>query len=301
MSDTATAERTTSTVVTSETLAEFQATKLGLNKPAAVEPGEVVGEATELADPPEGEQTEGEPAKPKNKLENRFSEITAQRRKAEERADREAERASTAERERDELKARLDPKPAATENAPKPKVGDYADAFEYAEDLAEWTAENVLKERDKADAKKVADAEAAKVTRAWQKRVEATQKEMPDYEDTVAASEVMISDPVRDAIIESEYGPKILYLLATDPKIAEKLSGLSILGQLRELGKLEAKFEKPEPKVETDSKPVIERPRAPAPISPVRGTKTADNPANEPGEFKGTFAEWKAARKAGKK
>lgn len=291
----------TATVVTSENLQDFNMARLGLtsDKPAAKEPGEVVAEATEVVEPPE--EAEGEPPKPKNKLENRFSEITAQRRAAEQRAEREAERATNAERERDELKAKLTPKPAATEDAPKPVVTDYADAFQYAEDLAEWTAENVLKERDKADAKKVADAEAAKVTKAWQKRVEATQKEMPDYADTVAASEVMISDPVRDAIIESEYGPKILYLLATDPAVAEKLSGLSILGQLRELGKLEAKFEKPEPKVETDPKPVIERPRAPAPISPVRGTKTADNPVNEPGEFKGTFAEWKAARQAGKK
>lgn len=291
----------TATVVTSENLAEFHAARLGLNNASpAKDPGEVVAEATEVVDQPE-EQAEGEPPKPKNKLENRFSEITAQRRKAEERAEREAERASAAERERDELKARLAPKEAAASDAPKPVPGDYADAFEYAEDLAEWTAENVLKERDKAEAKKAADAEAAKVTRAWQKRVEATQKEMPDYEDTVAASEVMISDPVRDAIIESEYGPKILYLLATEPEIAEKLSGLSILGQLRELGKLEAKFEKPDAKAETDSKPVIERPRAPAPISPVRGSKAADNPVNEPGEFKGSYAEWKAARMAGKK
>lgn len=287
----------TATVVTSENLAEFHAARLGLNNK---EPGEVVAEATEVVDAVEGEQAE-EPAKPKNKLENRFSEITAQRRKAEERADREAERATALERERDELKAKLAPKPAATDDAPKPVVTDYADAFQYAEDLAEWTAENVLKERDKADAKKVADAEAAKVTKAWQKRVEATEKEMPDYADAIAASEVMISDPVRDAIIESEYGPKILYLLATEPEIAEKLSKLSILGQLREIGKLEAKYEKPEPKAEADTKPVIERPRAPAPISPVRGTKSADNPVNEPGEFKGSYSEWKAARQAGKK
>lgn len=296
MSDTATAERT-STVVTSETLADFHATKLGLTKPAD-KPGEVVAEAAEVAEEPSEGQPEGQP--PKNaKLQARFSELTDKRRQAEDRAEREANRASAAEKERDELRAKLAP-PPTTDDAPKPKPEDYPDAFQFAEALAEWSADNALRKRDKEEAEKAANKEREKIQQAWQGRVAKAKEAMPDYDDTIAASDVAVSDPVRDAIIESDHGPSILYLLASEPAIAEKLSKLSVLGQLREIGKLELKFEKPpeaKPKDESVEEP---RRRAPAPIEPVRGGRANDNPVNTPGEFKGTFAEWKAARKAGK-
>ena len=62
----------------------------------------------------------------------------------------------------------------------------------------------------------------------------------------VASSSVVVNDAVRDAIIESDIGPRILYELASDDELAEKLTSLSTAGALKLIGKLEAQFEKTE-------------------------------------------------------
>lgn len=277
-----------------QTLAEYKAERLAPPKPPeAKETKEPVEVVAEVVDEPKDEEKD-EPKKGNAKLQGRFSELTEQRRQAEQRAEREAERAVTAERERDELKAKL--APPVVEEAPKPKPEDFADAFKYAEGLAEWTAKKVLKERDEADAAKARNAEADKVKGAWKERLTAAKEKYPDWDDVVTASELKVSDPVRDALIESEQGPEIVRMLALEPKLVDKINKLSLVGQLKEIGRLEAQFDKPVVKEEVVEKVPVERPRAPAPITPVKGTKVADNPTTEPGEFKGTYSEWKAAR-----
>jgi len=125
---------------------------------------------------------------------------------------------------------------------------------------------------------------------------------LPDFDDMVASSDVVVTDPIRDAILESDVGPQILYHLAENPEIAEKLANQSVASALRQLGKLEAKFEKAE-ETQSDkpSKTVAKKSNAPEPIKPLRGTSVAtDIPMGSDGQFHGTFAQWKAARLAGK-
>lgn len=284
----------TETLEAPQTLAEYKAERLAPPKePEKVEAKAEPEVVVEVEDEPKDESKE-EPKKGNAKLQGRFSELTEQRRQAEQRADREAERAAAAERERDELKAKLAP-PIETVDAPEPKPADYADAFKYAADLAEWTAQKVLKDRDKADEAKVQKAEAEKVTAAWKERLAEAKAKYPDWEDVVTSSEMQVSNPVRDALIESEQGPELVRMLALDPKLVEKINKLSIVGQLKELGRLEATLDKP-PEVKAEKVEPVERPRAPAPITPVKGTKSADNPTQTPGEFTGTYQEWRAAR-----
>jgi hypothetical protein len=90
----------------------------------------------------------------------------------------------------------------------------------------------------------------------------------------------------------------LLYHLAKNPEIAEGLAKKSPASALREIGRLEAalsgdKKPTPEKTAETPSK-------APEPISPIRATKAVDSPIDSKGEFHGTYAQWKAARQAGK-
>ena len=121
---------------------------------------------------------------------------------------------------------------------------------------------------------------------------------MPDFDDLVAASDVVVNNAVRDAILESDVGPKILYHLAENNDLAKKIASLSPNAALREIGKLEARFEvNPETKQTT---PVV-RSKAPAPIQPIRGGQgKADVPISANGEFHGSYQAWKAARKSGK-
>ena len=70
---------------------------------------------------------------------------------------------------------------------------------------------------------------------------------------------------------------------------------MPVIKALREIGKLEARFErKEEPKVAT-----APRSKAPEPIKTLSGGKAgADVLIDTNGEFHGTYAQWKAARLA---
>lgn len=294
------------TVVSSENASEFYAGKLGL---AAETPSEAV-ETTE----PEAQETEGsepeaeketqatEERKPNPKLEKRFSELTKQREEARKEAQREREAREALEARLNALEQSKQPQQASVEPDDEPQPHQFSDAFEYAKALAEFTAEQALKNRDKQEAERKASEERQKVIDAWAKKVDAAKAELPDFDDMVQSSDVVISNEVRDAIIESDVGPQLLYHLAENPEIAEKLASKSVVSALRELGKLEARFEREaEKQAEESSKPVVKKSNAPAPIKPLRATSAAaDTPIDSDGQFHGTFQQWKAARLAGK-
>lgn len=323
-------------VLTSENSAEFYARKLNLvpepaaaSAPAKAGTGEpAVESATEAstaaASPTEGadeQQPSSDTAEGKQRLNARFSELTERSKTAEAKAlaaqaeakvERDAR--ALAEKRAQEAEAKLKPAPTPEmieELDPKPLSSQFTDAFEYAEALAEWSADKALHERDKKDAEKQSIAAREAVTKRWVERQNAVKAEVPDYETVIAASQVQVSDQARDAIMESEVGPKILLHLAKNPDVAAKLGTLSVGGMLREIGKLEAKLESasPPPATKVEATPAqepaavvsSEPSRAPAPINPIKGGGAAVEPlVDDKGVFHGTHAQWKAARKAGK-
>ena len=292
-------EREASNVLTSENSGEFYANKLGL---ATEAPVEAVETEPTVEDTPQSEPVADEPKpveegekKPNPKLEKRFSELTKQREMARQEADRERQRAA-------DLEARLEAlergsKPVKQDEPNKePQPSDFTDAFEYAKALAEYSTAKALENRDKQEAERKANEERQKVMTSWQTKLEAAKSELPDYEDMIASSDVVVSDQVRDAILESDVGPKILYHLAENPEVATKISGLSLTSALREIGKLEARFEK----TAEAPKPAVRKSNAPAPINPIRGGSNVDVPMTADGEFTGSIQQWKELRKAGK-
>jgi hypothetical protein len=291
----------TTSVVTSENLAEFQAQKLGLatQEPEAVaaEEAEPVAEQEESSEPVEAEKEATDTEKKQNpKLEKRFSELTKQREIARQEAAREREAREALEARLRALEQQANPQQAREANE-KPTPAQFSDAFEYAEALAEWSAEQAIVNLKKEESEKQAQAEREKVIKSWNAKLEAAKAELPDYEDMVASSDVVVGDHIRDAILESDVGPKILYHLAENPEIAEKLSSLSTASALREIGKLEARFEK----VETPAAKAVSVSKAPAPIAPLKAKGSAlDVNVDSKGEFHGTFQAWKAARLAGR-
>lgn len=304
--------RLASNIVTSENLAEFAAQKLGLvetpaNEAVNEDANSAVAEPDAEADQ-SGQDGEGKDAtatdeakekKPNPKLERRFSEITKQREQARQEAQREREAREALETRLKELEAKVNP-PAQAEDelGEEPKPEQFSDMFEYARALAEFTADKKLMERDREEKARQAKAEQEAKFQAWADRVNAAKNELPDFDDMVQSSDVRVSDPVRDAIIESEHGPKILYWLAENTDFAKKLADMSVVSAVREIGKIEARFdkaEKPEPK------PVVGKSKAPAPISPLRGAvNTVDGNLDADGNFHGTYQQWKAARQARK-
>lgn len=289
-------DKEASQVLTSENSAEFYANRLGLADQPEVEavqaePTEVVEERSE----PEIEIEQEEKPKANPKLERRFSEITKQREEARKEAQREREA-------REALEARLavlerQPAPQAPKVDEEPQPSQFNDAFEYAKALAEYTADKRIGEMKRQEAEERQAQERQKVIETWASKVQAAKASMPDFDDIVASSDVVVNDDIRDAILESDVGPQILYHLAENDDVAKRIAGLSPKQALREIGKLEARFEVKETAPET--KPIV-RSKAPAPIQPLRGSNPADVPLSANGDWHGTFQAWKEARKAGK-
>ncbi len=320
--------RASTSVVTSENLAAFTAKKLGLEQVATLETkvAEVAkpedkkaadAEAEKAADK-EAEEEEIKVKKQNPKIERRFSQITEQRKKAEAAAEsakaeakKEREGREKAEQEREAIRAKYEPK--EVELGPEPQLDLYSDKSQFMKDHAKWAGDKAIRERDAeqaAERRKVADEARIKT---WNERQAAARKETPDYDAKISESGVKVSEQVKDAIIDSDVGPKILLYFATEDgaKEAERIGKLTVGGALRAIGKLEAKFadeaEKANAaaaKVQSDKQPIAalaEISKAPAPISPLRGSGAAVAlPVNSAGEFTGTYEQYKELRKSGK-
>ncbi len=305
-------ERLASNIVTSENLAEFTAQKLGLvdSEPAAPVAAREDANAEPDADDQSEQDRDGNDAttaddqkerKPNPKLERRFSEITKQREAAREEARLERERREQLENRLKELEGKVTPQAQAPQDdiGEEPTPDQFSDMYEYAKALAEYTADKKLAERDQQEASRKAAAEQEVKFKAWADRVNAAKSSLPDFDDMVQSSEVRVSDPVRDAIIESEHGPQILYYLAENTEFAQKLAGMSLVSAVREIGKIEARYERDAKASVPDVKPVVGKSKAPAPISPLRGAlNTVDAGLDADGNFHGSYQQWKAARAA---
>ena len=302
-------ERVAGNLVTSENLAEFTAQKLGLVDAPATEAADAEPNAEADQSGQDGEGNEAtalddqKEKKPNPKLERRFSEITKQREAAREEARKEREQRESLEARLKELESRVSPPAQADtdELGQEPKPEQFSDMYEYAKALAEYTADKKLMERDKQEVARKAAAEQEVKFKAWADRVNAAKTDLPDFDDMVQSSDVRVSDPVRDAIIESEHGPKILYYLAENSEFAKKLADMSVVSAVREIGKIEARYVRDTKESAPEVKTAAVKSRAPAPISPLRGAvNTVDANVDADGNFHGSFQQWKAARQARK-
>jgi hypothetical protein len=290
-------------VLTSENAAEFYANRLGLaESPAETEAVEETPEPVaeeEQSEPKEAEKEanqEGE-RKQNPKLEKRFSEITKQREEARQEAQRERQARVDLEQRLAALEQQRQPQQQSYIDQ-EPQPSQFADAFEYAKALAEFSTEKALAERDRQVAQAREQEAQQKIIQSWAQKVQDAKAELPDFDDLVASSDVVVNNAVRDAILESDVGPRILYHLAENNDLAKKIASLNPNAALREIGKLEAKFEV---KTETKQTAPVVRSKAPAPIQPIRGGQgQPDVPMSANGEWHGSYQAWKLARKAGK-
>ena len=289
-----------SNVVTSENLAEFNAKRMGLADSTP-------SEAAPVAEPPQADNGQSEPVeaseeatatedrKRNPKLEIRFEKITKQREEAREEARKEREQRESLEAKVKELESRSQPQRAESTEEPRPE--QFTDMYEYAKALTDYKVDQRLGEEKQKVEQAKAEAQRQQVINTWAKRVESAKAEMPDFEAMVGSADVVVSNEVRDAIFESDVGPQVLYHLAENPEIAEKLQGMTVTSALRTIGKLEAQFEKAEPQTKT----VVGKSKAPAPINPIRSAANGrDVNLTTDGQFHGSYQAWKAARLAGR-
>ena len=282
-------------VVTSENLAEFNAKRLGLaDREAVVEATPT--EPQEQSKPVEAkeEATATEDRKQNPKLEKRFSEITKQREAAREEARKEREAREALEVRLKEVESRSAPQEAPKADNGEPQPNQFTDMYEYAKALTDYQVEKRMSEIETRKQAEQQQNEKKQVIDSFVKRVEAAKASLPDFDEMVGSADVTVSSEVRDAIWESDVGPQILYHLAENPDVAEKLKSMTVAAANRFIGKLEAQFE-------PQTKPVVGKSKAPAPINPIRSAANGrDVSLITDNKFQGTYQQWKAARLAGR-
>lgn len=189
------------------------------------------------------------------------------------------------EREREELRSRLEAAEKARPNAPeKPKepvIDDFKDDkgnvdwVKFVDARSEWRANEAVA-KDRAERERV-QQEAAKAAAELEARArfQKAKERYPDFEEVMArAGETLIQQAVLDYLTESEQGPDLTYYLINHPEEVERIKRLSPTAALAAVGKLETKIEGElrgdQPSNGSTSQSTrAEKGGAPAPITPL--------------------------------
>lgn len=160
------------------------------------------------------------------------------------------------------------PKEAPKGDDAEPDLKDFTDFGKYTAAMSRYTAKQVLQgaltERETAAKTERANAAQAATAAEWQKKVSASLKDMPDFNEVLAeASEVPMPPHMQQAIMESDEGPRLAYYLAQHPEDAYRIAAMTPNGAVRALTLIEVGFQK---------KPVT---ATPAPITPIGSRQTS--------------------------
>lgn len=179
--------------------------------------------------------------------------------------------------------------PASMAEAPKePKPEDFKTVGEYTDALVSFRVDQRLAEEKAKGAREKEEAERAAREQEYVKRLQKTREKYDDFDRVLASLKGTDLDQVHtdvtEFITESDHGPELLYHLAKNPDVLDRLRKLSPKRFIAELGKLEAKWEGPAtPAEETpklsdignQSAPTPAVSRAPAPIAALSTDKSA--------------------------
>ncbi len=244
---------------------------------------------------PDDKENTDKTAIQKDGVQKRIDELTKKR--------REAERlAAEKDAELEQLKKLIgnktdDPEKSATpETSGRPREELFETYEEYEDALVDWkldqreakAKERAIQERQEAESR----AKMSKVDVALAKGAEAHE----DFEDVVRNPALKFTQGMVEAVVESEHAHDIMYYLGKNPAESERIAGLSILAAAREIGRIEAKFEKGN-ETGSDQKEAEQKRKtnAPEPIKPVKGG--SGTVRKDPSKM--TMKEYAAARDKG--
>jgi hypothetical protein len=189
---------------------------------------------------------------------------------------------------------------------PEPDIKKYSDYEKYNRDLIRWEVRQTQRQAA-AEAQQRAEQDSARArVSTWQERVSsaAADADLPNFEAIAFQTTLPISRVMGDAIMSSEVGPRVLYHLGSNPGEAARISKLSPIDQIREIGKLEVTLSKPAEAAPAsdDDEPTPQKQaisKAPAPIP--RPAGSGAKPAPSLKSLEGiSQAEYRALRESGK-
>jgi hypothetical protein len=187
----------------------------------------------DAADGEEGDKL----AKPRRSAQERINKAIEKQREAE----REAEywRSKATGKDEDKPEAQ-----AVDETDKEPDPADYTFGETdpgFIRALARYEGRQAYREEAAKDRQQT---HARTVEETWADRQKEFKKERPDYEEKVyRGSKWDCSPAMADAIKTSDLGAAVAYHLATNPEEARRIAGLNPLAAIREIGRLEARFD----------------------------------------------------------
>jgi len=179
-----------------------------------------------------------------------------------------------------------EPESKSTKENTRPNSDDFESHDDYIESLTDWKLDQKLADQN-AKAEQQKETERVQVVaKTWKDRLDQFSDQTPDFEEAIEASEdVVLSGEVQQAIVESDLGPRLLYELAKNSELSQKISSMSTINAIKELGKIEARFESSSSKKIGNNQIT----KAPRPLATIRGgvkiTKDISDPSLSQREY----------------
>ena len=113
--------------------------------------------------------------------------------------------------------------------------------------------------------------------------------------DEVVETDIKISQPMQQAMLDSEQGAEVAYWLGKNPKEAERIAQLPPVGAIREIGRIEASFATKKNNPAPKPKPLS---KAPAPVIPISGGTAGGGSSIHDPDTAADFNRWEKIRRA---
>ncbi|MGI9297834.1 MAG: hypothetical protein ACR2QC_08040 [Gammaproteobacteria bacterium] len=290
---------------------------MGDSREAAPEDSPVDEPVAETQDPPpateaqteatnEDEAKEEEPQSRRNdRVEKRFRRLSGQLRDKDTQI---AELKGQVDTLTKLVQPKQDDSPQTSDTSGRPSRGNFDDDDDYFEALADWKASErvaaALSRRDQEERERQEAEKASGVSETYAGRLQEARTRYDDYDEVVESSDLIISDDVTGAILESEQGPDIVYYLAQNPEEGKRLNGLSAVKLGKELGKIEAKVawvpddDGDGNEEEPDTPPQRQQRQRSRPISPISSGGSTDTQPQDTEKL--SYRDYRARRLAGK-
>jgi len=154
-------------------------------------------------------------------------------------------------KEIEELKRQLQAQPRPVEKPPEPPAGkpqlrDFETLEAYQEALTNWTIDQREQQREAEKKQKAVEAEDRKLQTDWKSKQSEARKTYPDYDNAVYSVPVPQgpgTGVIQRAVLEDPNGAKVLYWLAKNPDHLKRITELSPVSAVRELGRISAAFD----------------------------------------------------------
>jgi|TARA_R110000824_G_scaffold116455_12_gene267939 hypothetical protein len=166
--------------------------------------------------------------------------------------------------------------PAATDG--RPKQEDFETYEEYQDSTVEWKVQQKINDyeadqRVRIEREQVQRAQG-EIVATHTARIDTFRSAHEDFDAVIAeGASLPVTPPMRDAVLNSDAGPALMYHLCTNPDECDRIANMHPMAAIKEMGKLEAQIEAAIPTGPPSSAKHITQ--APPPIKPVGGGATA--------------------------